>query len=158
MVPHQIPVVGCFVWMPNCGHEAKRLWVEAGRHIGKLQTVVMDSKADDVKLFQEFRRQRKMALVTRCRERMNKTPERRQMIREMKQPHNRRLLKERSVTVEPMQGLVKEIFDLDRCWMRGDRNNRWLFAAMGLTVQMHQLQAYREGRSTWKIKHEVLGC
>ncbi len=40
-----------------------------------------------------------------------------------------------------MHTLVKVIFVLDRCWMRGDDNNRWLFAAMGLTVQMHQLQA-----------------
>ena len=56
-----------------------------------------------------------------------------------------------------MQGLVKEIFDLDRCWMRGNENNRWLFAAMGLTVQMHRLRALRENRSTWSTKDEVLG-
>ncbi len=56
-----------------------------------------------------------------------------------------------------MQGLVKEIFDLDRYWMRGDAANRWLFAAMGLAVQMHQLRAYKEHRSTWRIKSEVLG-
>jgi len=31
------------------------------------------------------------------------------------------------------------------------------FAAMGLTIQMHQLNAYRENRSTWQIKDEVLG-
>ena len=73
-------------------------------------------------------------------------------------------LKERSHTVEPMQGLVKEIFDLDRCWMRKDDNNRWLFGAMGLAVQMHQLsefgsigQAYGKHKSTWKIKSAVLG-
>jgi len=41
--------------------------------------------------------------------------------------------------------------------MQGDRNNRWLFAAMGLTIQMHQLNAYREDTSTWKIEDEVLG-
>jgi hypothetical protein len=27
--------------------------------------------------------------------------------------------------------------------MRGDENNRWLFAAMGLAIQMHQLQAFK---------------
>ena len=56
-----------------------------------------------------------------------------------------------------MQGLVKEIFDLDRYWMKGDNNNGWLFAAMRLTVQMHQLMAYRKKKSTWRIKQQVLG-
>ena len=51
-----------------------------------------------------------------------------------------------SYKVEPMQGIVKDIFDLDRCWMRGDDNNRWLFAAMGLTIQMHQLDAFKKGK------------
>jgi hypothetical protein len=64
---------------------------------------------------------------------------------------------ERAYKVEPMQGLVKSIFELDRCWMRGDDNNRWLFAAMGLTIQMHQLQAFKKGHSTWNIKEKVLG-
>jgi hypothetical protein len=79
------------------------------------------------------------------------------MIKIMKRPKHKQIYKERSYRVEPMQGLVKEIFDLDRCWMRGNENNRWLFAAMGLTVQMHQLRALRENRSTWCIKDEVLG-
>jgi hypothetical protein len=41
--------------------------------------------------------------------------------------------------------------------MRGDSNNRWLFAAMGLTIQMHQFEAYKKGKSTWNIKEQVLG-
>ena len=157
LVSHGVPVVGGFKWMRNCAHEGKRLWEEAGRYQGQLRAVVMDSKADDCKMYRAFRRERRMALVTRCRERMNKTAQRRAMIRQMRRPENRRRLKERSHTVEPMQGLVKEIFDLDRCWMRGDDNNRWLFAAMGLAVQMSQLEAYREGRSTWQVKGRVLG-
>jgi hypothetical protein len=28
--------------------------------------------------------------------------------------------------------------------MRSDVNNRWILAAMGLTIQMYQLQAYKE--------------
>jgi hypothetical protein len=56
-----------------------------------------------------------------------------------------------------MQGLIKNIFSLDTCLMRGNQNNRWLFAAMGLAVQMHQLKAWRKGLSTWKIKKQVLG-
>jgi hypothetical protein len=50
--------------------------------------------------------------------------------------------------IEPMQSLVKDIFDLGHCRMRGNSNNRWLFAAMGLTIQMHQLEAYKKGRSS----------
>lgn len=75
----------------------------------------------------------------------------------MEHPEHKRIYKERGYRVEPMQGLVKQIFDLDRCWMKGSKNNRWLFAAMGLTIQMHQLEAYRNNSSTWKIQNEVLG-
>lgn len=157
LVSHRVPVLGCFIWMPNSANEAKRLWMESGRYTERLDTVVMDSKADDYALFREFQRQRDMTLLTRCRKNMNKTPERRRMIAVMKQAKHRQLLKERKYTVEPMQGLVKDIFELDRCWMRGNKNNRWLFAAMGLAVQMHQLRAYRNKQSTWSIKSEVLG-
>ena len=157
-VSHEIPVLGCFVWMKNSGNEAKRMWWEAGYHSNVLEAAVMDSKADDVDLFREFKKQHEMDLVTVCRRKMNKTPERRAMIRAMKSKKHQRYLRERSHTVEPMQGLVKDIFDLDRCWMRGNKNNRWVFAAMGLAIQMHQLQAYHEKRSTWEIKQEVLGC
>jgi len=41
--------------------------------------------------------------------------------------------------------------------MRGNENNRWLFAAMGLTIQMHQFEAFKQGKSTWIIKEQVLG-
>ena len=157
LVCHEIPVLGCFIWLRNSANEAKKMWFETGRYKGTLDTVVMDSKADDYDLFREFKNQHQMTLVTRCRKNMNKTPERREMIQAMKSRKHQNYLKERKVTVEPMQGLVKDIFELDRCWMRGNKNNRWLFAAMGLAVQMHQLDAYRNKRSTWEIKSEVIG-
>jgi hypothetical protein len=75
----------------------------------------------------------------------------------MQQPKHKQIYKGRAYRVEPMQGLVKDIFELDRCWIRRNRINRWLFAAMGVAVQMHQLIAYRESRSTWDIKAELLG-
>jgi hypothetical protein len=53
--------------------------------------------------------------------------------------------------------IVKDIFKLNHCWMRDEQNNRWLFAAMGLTIQMHQLNVFKKGRSTWDIKEQVLG-
>ena len=79
------------------------------------------------------------------------------MLEELSTKRHKRIYKERSITVEPMQGLVKDIFDLDLCWMRGDDNNRWLFAAMGIATQMAQLQAYQNRQSTWNIKSLVLG-
>ncbi len=157
IVTHKESVLGCFVWMPNSGNEAKRLYMEACHYTGSLDYLVMDSKADDQKLFRNLKEQYNIRLVTACSKEDNKTEGRRQMIAAMSSKKCQRYYKERSQTVEPMQGLVKEIFDLDRCWMRGNATNRWLFAAMGLAIQMHQLRAYKEQGSTWKIKAEVLG-
>ena len=157
MASHNHPVLGCFLWMRNSANEAKRMWLETGRLKGLIDYVVMDSKADDKDLFREFRRQRRMNLITCCRKKMDKTPDRKEMIAFMNRSTHRKIYRERSYKVEPMQGLVKDIFELDRCWMRGDEGNRWLFAAMGLTVQMHQLEAFKQKKSTWNIKDRVLG-
>ena len=143
--------------MRNAANEAKRMWLETYHLKGKVDYVAMDSKADDADLFREFKRQRRMNMITYCRPNMDKTRARRKMIKFMQKPKHKKIYRERSFRVEPMQGLVKDIFELDRCWMRGDENNRWIFAAMGLTVQMHQLQAFKQGRSTWNIKELVLG-
>jgi hypothetical protein len=128
-----------------------------GQLRGMVTTVIMDGKADDQALFAEFQRQRQMTLLTTPRKNSDHTEARRQMIHILNRPKNRKLRQQRGQTVEPMQGVVKDIFALERCWMRGHRNNRWLFAAMGVAVQLHQAQALQEKRSTWKIKHEVLG-
>jgi len=157
IVTHKIPVLGCFMWMPNSAHEAKHMYQEVAHYQNKIAYLAMDSKADDQTLWRDMRQQYHMKLVTVCRTNMNKTASRRRMIRTMSSAKYRNIYKERSYTVEPMQGLVKDIFELDRCWMRGNANNRWLFAAMGVTVQMHQRDAVRHKRSTWNIKSEVLG-
>ena len=143
--------------MRNSANEAKRMWLETFHVKDQVDYLAMDSKADDACLFREFKRQRRMNLITSCRLNMDKTPHRKKMIRFMSKPKSKKIYRERSYKVEPMQGLVKNIFDLDQCWMRGNKNNRWLFAAMGLTIQMHQLQAFKSGRSTWNIKEQVLG-
>lgn len=88
---------------------------------------------------------------------MDKSESRKNMISHMLTKKNLNDYKERSTTVEPMQGLVADIFELDRCWMRGDTNNRWSFAAMGIAVQMAQWSAWKQRRSTWDIKSDVLG-
>lgn len=157
MVSHNTAVLGCFLWMPNSANEARRMYEEARHYKGLIRYLVMDRKADSRRLFDDLRSNYRMRLFTVCRRHMNKTPLRRQLIAAMKTKLCRKYIKERGHTVEPMQGLVKDIFDLTRCWMRGNANNRWLFAAMGIAVSMHQLRAYKEQRSTWKIKAEVLG-
>ena len=122
-----------------------------------VKKVFMDSKADDAKMYFRLRKEHKIQLVTIPRKGMDKSPIRKNMIKDMLTKRNKQDYKERSVTVEPMQGLLKDIFELERCWMRRDVNNRWLFAAMGIAVQMAQLQAYRNKQSTWNIKTLVLG-
>jgi hypothetical protein len=118
---------------------------------------MMDGKADDQDLLAEFQRQRGMILLTTPRKNSDHTAERQQMINVLNRPKNRKLRKQRSQTVEPMPGVVKDIFALERCWMRGHWNNRWLFAAMRVAVQLHRAKALSEQRSTWQIKQEVLG-
>jgi hypothetical protein len=157
LTSHKHPVLGCFLWMRNSANEAKRMWLETFHVKDQADCIAMDSKAEDAALFREFKRQRHMNLITGCRLNMDKTAHCKKMIQFMKKPKHKKIYQERSYKVEPMQGLVKDIFELDRCWMRGDDNNRWLFAAMGLTIQMHQLQAFKQGRSTWNIKELVLG-
>lgn len=88
---------------------------------------------------------------------MGKSETRKQMIAEQMKIENWQIYKRRSITIEPMQGLVKELFELERFWIRGDESNRWLFAAMGIAVQMAQRSAYLNGSSTWNIKDEVFG-
>jgi hypothetical protein len=157
LVACQHRIVGAFKWMRNSANEAKRMWLETGKLKGMITTVLMDSKADDQDLFFELQRQRGMLLLTTARKGADKSPARQRMVKVLKQSKNQQLYQQRSSTVEPMQGLIKNIFELERCWRRGNENNRWLFAAMGGAVQMHQFRAWEAGRSTWTIKQEVLG-
>lgn len=157
IVSHKTSVLGVFKWMPNSGHEGKLLETEIVSFTGLVKKVCMDSKADDQPMYASLKRDCKMQLLTVSRKGMDKTAERQQMIKEMSSDRNRKIYRSRSTTVEPMQGLVKELFELETCWMRGDANNRWLFAAMGIAVQMAQDKATRSGKSTWRIKQEVVG-
>jgi hypothetical protein len=150
-------ILGAFKWMRHSANEAKRLWREPGKLQGLMTTVLMESKADEKDLCRELRRQRGMLLLTTPRRGAVTNPERQRMIKVLKQKNHQHLYTQRRYTVEPMQGLVKDLFDLETCWMRGHAHNRWLFAAMGVVIQMHQYRAWQEGRSTWAIKQEGLG-
>ena len=157
IVSHRLPVLLQFKWMVNSAHEAKRLEPEIEKFADLLDVVCMDSKADDEKMFTRLKTTQGIKLLTVPRSRMDKSEARQRMIAEQMTLENRQIYKQRSTTVEPMQGLVKELFELERCWMRGDESNRWLFAAMGIAVQMAQRIAYLNNTSTWNIKDEVLG-
>lgn len=157
LVSHSPCLLGAFKYLRNSAHEAKRLWWETGQLHGLVTTVVMDGKADDQALFAEFQRQRQMTLLTTPRHNSDHSEARQRMIQVLNLPINRKLRQHRGQTVEPMQGVIKDIFALDRCWMRGHRHNRWLFAAMGVAVQLHQARALKAHRSPWQIKQEVLG-
>ena len=157
LTSHKVPFLGSFIWMKNSANEAKKMWLETSRIKEQIDYVAMESKADNSRHFREYKRQRKINLITYCRQNMDKSPHRKKMIKFMQRPKHKKIYRERAFKVEPMQGLVKEIFEIDRCWMRGNENNRWIFAAMGLTIQMHQLEAYKLGNSTWNIKERVLG-
>ena len=128
---HKKPVLGCFMWMRNSANGAKRLWLESFHLKEQVQYVAMDSKADDYNLFREFKRHRKVNLITCCRKSTDKTTEHKKMIRFMEKPKHNKIYRERSDKVEPMQGLIKNIFDLDRCWMFGESNNCCIFTAIG---------------------------
>lgn len=155
---HNTPVVGAFKWQRNSACEAKKMRQEIWSYRKNLKYVCMDSKADNATLYFDLKKSGTQ-LLTQIRKRRCKDshPRRLQMIKELKQKGNRREYKKRAITVEPMQSLMKEIFDLERCWMRGNASNRWLFASMGVAVQMAQLGAYRQGTSTWSVKGVVLG-
>jgi hypothetical protein len=154
---HGLNILGAFKWMLNSASEAKRLANEIGRYERFVKVCCMDSKADDYPLYRNLKDTYDIQLLTTMRRTKIKTPERKQMWRELHTERHQRLYRERRYTVEPMQSLVKDIFDLDRAWMRGNQNNRWLFAAMGVAVQVAQRIAYQNGASTWRVKALVLG-
>jgi hypothetical protein len=157
LTTHGTNFLGAFKWMRNSAHEAKRLEHDIGQFERLLKWVCMDSKADDYPLYRTLKDDYDIQLLTTMRRNKLKSPERQQMFQALHTERHQRLYAERSHTVEPMQSLVKNIFDLECCWMRGDESNRWLFAAMGVAIQMAQLQAYRCHESTWCIKDKVLG-
>jgi hypothetical protein len=157
LTPHRLPIVGIFQWMPNAGNEAKRMEQEVITYEGMVKKIFMDSKADDQHLYCRLKKNHHIQLVTVPRKGMDKSALRKKMIKQMLTKKNRKDYKERATTVEPMQGLVANIFELERCWMRGDANNRWLFAAMGIAVQMAQWRAWHHKRSTWNVKSDVIG-
>jgi hypothetical protein len=111
-VAHHTPVSGLFQWMPNSAHEAKRLRAEIVQFTGLVKTLCMDSKADDHNLYTVLRCHHGMQLLT-PRRGMDKTPARQKMSQQLQTKRNRRVYQHRATMVEPLQGLLKALFDLE---------------------------------------------
>jgi hypothetical protein len=86
LASHSLPLWGCFIWMKNSVYESKRLWLETSHYKCLVEYISMDSKADDYALFREFNSQRRIPLVTYCRDNMDKTEKRQEMINVMSNP------------------------------------------------------------------------
>jgi hypothetical protein len=80
-VSHRPVVLGALKAMQNSAHEAKRLWLATGHLKGLVETVVMDSKADDQALFFEFLQPRGMTMLTWQRHHSDHTSRRRTVMR-----------------------------------------------------------------------------
>jgi len=91
LVSHRPCLLGAFKYMRNSAHEAKRPWWETGHLRGLVETVMMDSTADDQDLCTEFQRQRGMTLLTTPRNKSAQTVEHQHMINVLNLPQNRRL-------------------------------------------------------------------
>lgn len=78
-----------------------------------------------------------MHLLTCCQTNMDITTHRKKMIWFMQKPKHKKIYCEKSYKIKPIQGLDKDIFDFDHCWIPGNSNKHWLFAALGLTIQLY---------------------
>ena len=157
VVSHRPGVLGAFQARRHRAHEAHRLWLETGPLRGISETVMRDGKAEAQELCAEFQRHRGMPLWTTPRNNSDHPAARPQMLNILPRPKSRRRRQPRGQTVEPRQGVVKDISALERCWRRGHRNNRWLLAARGVTGQLHQARALKSQRAGWRMTQEVVG-
>jgi hypothetical protein len=119
--------------------------------------VRLDSQAEEQALCREVHRQRGRRVRTTARQGTDKSPARPQRVKLLKPRQNNRGYKPRRDTVAPRQGFLTAISELDRGWLRGTENNRWVWAAMGVAVQRQHYRAWQAGRSTWASKPEVRG-
>jgi hypothetical protein len=105
--------------MRNSANEAKRMWLETFHVKDQVDYLAMDSKADDACLFREFKRQRRMNLITSCRLNMDKTLHRKKMIRFMSKPKSKKIYRERSYKGGD---LIRRSFSPPFRWLGGWRS------------------------------------
>lgn len=82
-------MVELFIWMPNSASESKRLAEEIPAFASVLETVCMDSKADDEKLYTDSKDKYGLKLLTVPRKNMDKSERRQKMIAEQMKAENR---------------------------------------------------------------------
>jgi hypothetical protein len=98
-----------------------------------------------------------MTLWTTPRNNSDHSAARQRLLQSLNLPIHRQRRPHRGQTVEPLQGVVKDLCALDRCWRRGQRHHRWLCAAMGVAVPRQQGRAHHAQRATGTITQEVVG-
>jgi len=109
----KILILGIFQWIKNSAHEAKRMEKEIAKYSQIIKKVFMNSKANSQSLYFEIKRMFRIQLVTKPRKGKDKSELQRKMIREMWTKRNRKEFRKRATTVEPMQTLIKNIFELE---------------------------------------------
>jgi hypothetical protein len=72
-----------FKWMPNSGHEAKRLTPEVLKVKEQLRIICMDSKADDQHLYFSLKDDYAVQLLSTQRKGKSKSDKRQQMAKEL---------------------------------------------------------------------------
>jgi hypothetical protein len=155
VVSHDPGVLGALKSSRNRANAATRRWLATGDLRGVVTPGVRDGNAEDQALCAELQRQRRMTVWPTPRRPSHQTAARQRLLHLRNRPSHRQRRRPRGQTIEPRQGVVKDSFALERCWMRGQRNNRWRVAAMGVAVPWHQAKALTAHRSTWKITPEI---
>jgi hypothetical protein len=78
--------------MKKSASEAKLIWLETFHIKDQVKYLTMDSKADDIDLFREFKMQRKINLITCCCEKMEKSQQRTNVIKFIKRKKHKKNL------------------------------------------------------------------
>jgi hypothetical protein len=157
LTPPRRPMVGIGPGRANAGNEATRRAQAIITDAGIVKKSCRDRMADDQPLYVRRKKDPRLQLVTVPRTGMHTSASRQKRLTHMLPTPNTQDDKARSSTVEPRQGLVAEICARARCGLRGEANNRWLFAARGRAVQMAPWRAGTHKRSTWNVQSAVVG-
>src|ERR1044072_6917257 len=98
--------------MENAAHEGKQLEAEVSPHTGLVKRVFMDSRADDQQLYFDLTEKHHIQLITRPRQGLDKSPWRMLRTSHILTRKNLKDSRKGAVAREPMQGLMKAVFDL----------------------------------------------
>lgn len=122
LTSHDKTVVGLFSGCLIRDTRGKRLGEEISEFADFLDVVCIDSKADDEKMYSNLKAEYGIKLLTVPRKDMDKSEARQKLIAEQMTVENRVIYKQRGITVEPMQGVIKNIFSLEAVCIQFSQN------------------------------------